>query len=422
MENGNKLENKAPKGEKNGKQQKLCNIAIAAILVVAIVLAGVFLLPDMVGKNEDTGSDQFTEGEVILLDNRKIAPIQTGAWGNCHIQGIAVDIKNGYIYYSFTTKLIKATLDGEIVGTLDGLAGHLGCIAFNESDGCVYGSLEYKNDVIGKDILEVIGSERTFEDAFYVVKFDVDKITEPNMSTENTDIMSAVCLYEVEKDYKWKGKDTDGNALEHKYGCSGIDGLTFGPLPGKSVDDGMYLYVAYGIYNDVSREDNDYQILLCYDMEEWEKYALPLSQNNMHKSGFEKPLHKFFVYTGNTEYGVQNLEYDKHTNSLFMAVYKGFKENFPNYTLFNVDLSVQPQTKELKGIDETAEVLSLSQKGLYDEKTGVYGWYFPLGSTGLFSFGDGDWLICRHFRTDEGQCGEIEHYIWDEKTPFIKKK
>ena len=68
-------------------------------------------------------------------------PIYTGTWGGCHIQGIAVDKKNGYIYYSFTTKLIKATLDGDIVGSVDGLIGHLGCIAFCEADGRVYGSL-----------------------------------------------------------------------------------------------------------------------------------------------------------------------------------------------------------------------------------------------------------------------------------------
>ena len=54
----------------------------------------------------------------------------TEAQGGCHIQGIAVDPKKGYIYYSFTTKLIKAKLDGTIVGSVDGLTGHLGCIAF----------------------------------------------------------------------------------------------------------------------------------------------------------------------------------------------------------------------------------------------------------------------------------------------------
>ena len=353
--------------------------------------------------------------------SRKIAPINTGAWGRCHIQGIAVDTKKGYIYYSFTTKLIKATLDGKIVGTLDGLAGHLGCIAFNENDCCVYGSLEYKNDVIGRDILKAVGSEQRFDDAFYVVKIDVDRITDFDMSVDD-DIMTAVCLHEVEQDYKWKGTDCDGKSLIHKYGCSGIDGITFAPLPGKKPDDGMYLYVAYGIYNDINRKDNDYQIILCYDMAEWSECSLPLSQNNMHKSGFEKPLHKFFVYTGNTDYGVQNLEYDKFTNCLFMAVYKGFKEAFPNYTLFSVDMSVQSEINELKETSEKIQVLPLSKKGLLDEKTGIYGWNFPLGSTGLFSFGNGEWLICRHFRTEEGQCGEIEHYEWDEKTPFIKKQ
>lgn len=356
------------------------------------------------------------------MKKKQVIPtICTGAWGRCHIQGIAVDIKKGYIYYSFTTKLIKATLDGKIVGTLDGLAGHLGCIAFNENDGCVYGSLEYKDDIIGRDILNVIGSERSFDDAFYVARFDVDKITERDMNADGGDIMSAVCLYEVERDYKWSGTDCDGKPLIHKYGCSGIDGITFAPLPGKSPDDGMHLYVAYGVYNDVNRKDNDHQIILCYDMNDWGKYSLPFSQSNMHRSGFEKPLHKFFVYTGNTEWGVQNLEYDKYTNSLVMAVYEGCKEEFPNYKLFCADMSVKPKPKILDGTGEEAQVLALAEKGLYDEKTGIYGWHFPLGSTGLFSFGNGEWLICRHYRTHEGQCGEIEHYEWDEKTPFVKK-
>ena len=71
-------------------------------------------------------------------------PLFTGKWGKLHIQGIAVDRAKGYIYYSFTTKLVKARLNGEIVGTVDGLVGHLGCIAFNERDGRLYGSLEYK--------------------------------------------------------------------------------------------------------------------------------------------------------------------------------------------------------------------------------------------------------------------------------------
>ena len=83
-------------------------------------------------------------------------PIFTGTWGKCHIQGIAVDEQKGYIYYSFTTKLVKAKLDGTVIGSVDGLLGHLGCIAFH--DGKVFGSLEYKNDSIGRGILSSLGS------------------------------------------------------------------------------------------------------------------------------------------------------------------------------------------------------------------------------------------------------------------------
>jgi hypothetical protein len=43
------------------------------------------------------------------------APIFTGTWGSCHIQGIALDPQGGYVYYSFTTKLIKSDLDGNIL-------------------------------------------------------------------------------------------------------------------------------------------------------------------------------------------------------------------------------------------------------------------------------------------------------------------
>ena len=345
-------------------------------------------------------------------------PIFTGKWGNCHIQGIAVDRKNGCIYYSFTTKLIKATLDGRIVGSVDGLVGHLGCIAFNENDGCVYGSLEYKNDIIGKGILESIGSSSSFRDAFYIVRFDVSKIDRMDIDAEKSGIMTAVYLKEVCDDFRGKGSDKNGNEVLHKYGCSGIDGVTFGPLPGKSEDDGMYLYVAYGIYGNTERNDNDHQILLCYDADELNSYLKILDQKNMHTSGPEKPLHKYFVYTGNTVYGVQNLEYDRFTKSFFMAVYKVTKTEFPNFSLFAVDAESPSELKDVKGINEKAEMLRLKDNGICDEKSGIYGWNFPYGSTGLYSFGDGNYLISQNMSTPEGQCSYIHHYRWDGIHPF----
>lgn len=341
------------------------------------------------------------------------SPIFTGYWGKCHIQGIAVDKKNGYIYYSFTTKLIKATLEGNIIGSVEGLAGHLGCIAFNENDGYVYGSLEYKNDSIGKGILSSIGSSESISDGFYLVRFNASEINRIGMNAENSSIMTAVFLREVTDDYNGTGYN-----VAHKYGCSGIDGVTFAPLPSKTENEGMYLYVAYGIYSDINRNDNNYQILLCYDTADLERFFKKLDQKNMHKNGPAKPYEKYFVYTGNTCYGVQNLEYDSFTKSVLMAVYKGKKPEFPNYSLFAVDMECPSEDRFSDELNEKIKCLSLKKTGLYDEKSGIYGWSFPYGATGLYAFGDGNWLVCHENSTPEGQCGYIYHYRWNETHPF----
>ncbi len=151
--------------------------------------------------------------------------IFTGTHGNNHIQGIAVDEKKGFVYYSFTTKLIKATLDGTLVGSVTGLTGHLGCIDFREADGKVYGSLEYKNDTIGKGIHANLGIEKEYQDAFYMTIFDVDKITRMDMDAERDGVMTAVYLKTVVDDYNGTG----ALGKPHRYGCSGIDGTTLVP-------------------------------------------------------------------------------------------------------------------------------------------------------------------------------------------------
>jgi hypothetical protein len=195
--------------------------------------------------------------------------------------------------------------------------------------------------------------------------------------------------------------------------------VTFGPLPGKSESDGVYLFVAYGIYRDLNRCDNDHQVILCYDTKNWDTYAKEMNQRSMHVCGPDAPDHKFFVYTGNTTWGVQNLEYDRHTSAFFMAVYNGTKPEFPNYGLYAIDASVAPKMQKLCGLDEDGEALTLKPIGKLDEATGVYGWHFPHGSTGMFSYGDGRWLISENRLTTEGQCGYIFHYLWNEKDPFI---
>lgn len=75
------------------------------------------------------------------------------------MQGIAVDLKNGYMYFSFTTELLKTDLQGKLIGSVKGMTGHLGCLTVNPEDGRVYGSLEYKNDEIGRGILRQLNKE-----------------------------------------------------------------------------------------------------------------------------------------------------------------------------------------------------------------------------------------------------------------------
>ena len=72
--------------------------------------------------------------------------IRSGEQGPFHVQGIAVDLERGYIYFSFTTKLLKMDFEGNLIGSVDGMTGHLGCLTMNPADGRVYGSLEYKDD------------------------------------------------------------------------------------------------------------------------------------------------------------------------------------------------------------------------------------------------------------------------------------
>ena len=346
-------------------------------------------------------------------------PIFTGSWGKCHIQGIAVDEEHGYIYYSFTTKLVKSTLDGKIVGCVDGLMGHLGCIAFNREDGRIYGSLEYKRDAIGREILEKLGQSADLTDAFYIAVFDGDKIDRMGMDAEKDGVMKNVYLEEVLRDYSGTGLDRWGNPVPHRYGCSGIDGITFGPMFGEPHDSKQYLFVSYGVYSDVNRDDNDHQVILCYDTENWDTYAAPLSQSNMHRNGPSEPTDKLFVYTGNTRYGVQNLEYDPYKQVYFMAVYTGEKKQFPNYHLYAADARQAPEVQQLRGLNEYGKVVPLFQGGQRHEPSGIRGWNFPYGSTGLFACGDGRYYISENHVSQSGQCSLIYRYVWDDDAAFV---
>ncbi|MCR5781114.1 MAG: hypothetical protein K6G90_00105 [Clostridia bacterium] len=340
-----------------------------------------------------------------------IQGVSSGKQGNHHVQGVAVDEKNCYIYYSFTTRLVKTDFAGNLIGTVEGLVGHLGCIALNPADGLIYGSLEYKHDGIGQGV----GTDESVSDGFYIAVFDPAKITRRNMSAEQDGVMTAAFLPEVLVDYTGYGK----NGEPHRYGCSGIDGLCFAPLPGASSDE-RFLYVAYGVYSDLSRSDNDHQILLCFVPNAVKTAARPLTQTAMHENGPGTPLHKYFVYTGNTEYGVQNLEYDPAHNALLMAVYKGEKPAFPNYDIYAADLSRPAEAMLLTGLGETGEALTLLGAPV-PESLEISGWRFSYGQFGIQARSGGGFYIVQPETEDGEENARVYTYAFAPSVGFTKE-
>ncbi|MBE1590274.1 hypothetical protein ACFPOI_04520 [Nonomuraea angiospora] len=338
------------------------------------------------------------------------AEIYGGAWTEGHVQGIAIDERKGYMYFSFTNVLVKTDLKGNPVGSVKGFTGHLGDLDFNAKDGRVYGSLEYKE-----------------QESFYIAIFDVDRITSMGMDAQTSDVVKTVYLKEVVADYAadmngdGKFDGNVGNTPDHRYGCSGIDGVSFGPEFGKKHGKQL-LTVAYGIYSNTTRADNDYQVLLQYDIERWKKYEKPLTESDPHKSGPEQVAGKYFAYTGNTTYGVQNLEYDDYTGNWMMAVYKGKKPQFPNYSFFMVDGRERPKEGDIVGQPqpERGRLLTLAPGGLQHEATGVRGWEFG-GEYGLISLGGGRYYVSKSGTITDGgvskYTGHAQLFRWTGQTP-----
>ncbi|MFC9745761.1 hypothetical protein [Streptomyces niveus] len=352
--------------------------------------------------------------------------VDGGAWKSGHIQGMAVDRRKGFVYFSFTNLLVKTDLTGKPLGSVTGFTGHLGDLDFNTKDGRVYGSLEYKA-----------------AKAFYIAIFDGDRITEMDMDAETTGVVSTVHLQEVVDDYT---ADMDGNGVfdgntgntpDHRYGCSGIDGVAFGPAfddkHGADEDGGdrrgtsrtQLLTVAYGVYANTTRQDNDNQVLLQYDIRRWKKYERPLTEADPHTSGPGSPDGKYFSYTGNTTYGVQNLDYDAHTGNWLLAAYKGTKTQFPNYSLFVIDGSKHPVSGPVAGqpTPERGRLLPLLKRGLHHPASGTYGWE-STGQYGLVSLDDGRYYLAEAGTVVENgvtkQTGRavLNRWTGDVPTPF----
>ena len=316
--------------------------------------------------------------------------------GKFHVQGIALDKDEESMYFSFTSAFYKTDLKGNITGSITGINGHLGALTFNPETRKAYASLEMKDDEIGRNIADGLGAAR-HEDSmsrFYIAEIAVDSVDGFDVPFEKA--MTLHPVTEAARDYLAE-VEVDGSALRHRYGCSGVDGITLGPEFGSASEEVSHLYLAYGIYSDTLRCDNDYNILLCYDLDD-----------------LSTPQHKYFIYTGNTRYGVQNLAYDPYTERMYMAVYKGTKSQFENYRLFAVDMRQNPYIGRLKGVPyQEDEVEQVDVCG---------GWHFKWGSTGLCPLGDGRYYISENSKTDEGHVCDAVMYMSsdDPESPFVR--
>ena len=289
-----------------------------------------------------------------------------------HVQGMGIDTAARCVYLSFTTSLVKTDYEGNVLASIDSIFGHLGAMTFDAASRKLYASLECKDDVIGQGIAKHLGKEAVSQDMskFYIMVFDVDG-GQARPGAGNPVIAGQWEVSEAIDDYKVR------------YGCSGIDGVTIAPQIGKKKGKPR-LYVAYGIYGDISRRDNDHQILLEYKLDAF-------------KPGVTAPKAsaKYFIFTGNTTWGVQNLCYDPKTGCIFMACYSGKKPEFPNFSLFAVPVAQKPVKKVLRGLEDDGEHLSLAlwQQGLLGSVKGIRGWRFSDATTGVCTLGDGTWFV-----------------------------
>jgi hypothetical protein len=131
----------------------------------------------------------------------------------------------------------------------------------------------------------------------------------------------------------------------------------------------------------------------------------------MHKSGPSEVRRKYFFFTGNTTYGVQNFEYDEFTGDYFACVYNGTKPQYPNYPMFVVDGSRKATEGQLVGHSDGVKGLILSLRDTGTGQGGIYGMTFPHGSMGLHSFGDGRFYAAQYrYSNEEGHITSVHSY------------
>lgn len=195
-----------------------------------------------------------------------------------HMQGFTSDDKHEFMYWSFTNSVVKTTINGTVIcQTRCYDHGHLGGMDYH--DGKVY--ISFMADP----------SPWTYWgdwSAFYVYVYDAFDLK----------LLEKIEIPEC-KQYK----------KENMGGFRGIDGIAFGKAPGTN-DIRMFVAVAV----EAGAE---------YD----KQYILQLDENYK----VEK-VHS--IKTGNTIFGIQNLDYEADTGCFWITTYAKSQKTDPQDTLF----------------------------------------------------------------------------------------
>ncbi|MDO5015751.1 MAG: hypothetical protein Q4E09_01880 [Eubacteriales bacterium] len=366
--------------------------------IISLLLVMVVTLSLSLGFNRQDLLAEAEEPWEIALKNKYFNYDVTDAAteASSHLQGICVDDEMKYAYLSYTDTLLKLDLaSGEVVGsvcdfgpgsiTAEGGA-HIGCLAYY--NGKVYGSLEYKSP--GKK--------------FFLVVFDPSKITEIGMSFQDMEEgVDAVLLAEPTADFRDPLNDEpssdDGTAvnndpLGHRFGCSGIDGVTFARLPGDDSDK-IYCLVAYGIFANgeewQQRYDNNYNIIQVYDPEMFDEHYDPetgegdsVLRRFVYERGIDMSFEEnealnavdtYYVWTGTTTWGCQNLEAERDSRDIVLYTYSTPKKGWEKWSqadaAFVIDGEAGYELKELevgqsnKNSDQEIREAALSKADCY---------------------------------------------------------
>ncbi|MGO1200944.1 MAG: hypothetical protein ACTMKY_13710 [Dermabacteraceae bacterium] len=308
-----------------------------------------------------------------------------------------MDRERGLAFFSFTDRLVKTDLDGTVLGSITGLPAHLGDITLNPKNGKVYGSIFW-------------GDENPYY-APYIAIFDPEQMHEIDESPERNSALSLVHLKQLLAD---RFVDLDGDGTDDGlYATAGVDGVGFGPRFGSTTGDWL-LTVTHSQWPDVDREDNDHQILVQYDPDVFDTFAKPYDTSKPDPtSGPTEIDGQYFVFTGATRWGIQNLTYDPTLGRWFMGVYAGSKPEFPNFTMFAVEAASQPVRQELRGVGVDGDTLPLAEDGLEDAATGIRGW-FQKADVGFQAMGDGLYYLCENSVVDGLQAATLTLSVWTD--------